>query len=95
MRQIDITDYQSAGGKGTLDFRLLRKNRMGVQMETMKEGDGGAFPQKGQKVLHTFKQTRTLPLFPNGSPFGDPGPHGDLFGDLGPLFMFWVPFSLF
>lgn len=50
MRQIDITDYQSAGGKGTLDFRLLRKNRMGVQMETMKEGDGVTFPQKGQKV---------------------------------------------
>ena len=32
------------------------------------------------------------PLFPNGSPFGDPGPHGDLFGDLGPL---WVPFLCF
>ena len=29
---------------------------------------------------------------PNGSPFGDPGSHGDLFGDLGPFFMFWVPF---
>ena len=28
---------------------------------------------------------------PNGSPFGDPGSH-DLFGDLGPFFMFWVPF---
>ena len=38
---------------------------------------------------------RPLSLFPNGSPFGDPGPHGDLFGDLGPLFMLWVPFSLF
>ena len=25
---------------------------------------------------------------------GSPGPLGDLFGDLGPLFMFWVPFSL-
>ena len=65
MRQIDITDYQSAGGKGTLDFRLLRKNRMGVQMETMKEGDGVTFPQKGQKVScssHTmkFKQPKTL-----------------------------------
>ena len=35
------------------------------------------------------------PLFPNGSPFGDPGPHGDLFGDLGPHFMFWVPFFLY
>ena len=32
------------------------------------------------------------PLFPNGSPLGDPGPHGDLFGDLGPL---WVPFLCF
>ena len=53
MRQIDITDYQSAGGKGTLDFRLLRKNRMGVQIETMKEGDGVTFPQKGQKVSFT------------------------------------------
>ena len=27
-------------------------------------------------------------LFHNGSP----GPHGDLFGDLGPLLKFWVPF---
>ena len=34
-------------------------------------------------------------LFPNGSPFGDPGPHGDLFGELGPHFMFWVPFFLY
>ena len=25
----------------------------------------------------------------------DPDPHGDLFGDLGPLFMFWVPFFNF
>ena len=33
-----------------------------------------------------------FPLFPNGSPLGSPGPLGDLFGDLGPLFMFWVPF---
>ena len=32
------------------------------------------------------------PLFPNGSPFGDPGPHGDLFGDLGPH---WVPILCF
>ena len=31
-------------------------------------------------------------LFPNGSPFGDPGPHGDLFGDLGPH---WVPILCF
>ena len=31
-------------------------------------------------------------LLHNGSPFGDPGPHGDLFRVLGPLFMFWVPF---
>ena len=31
-------------------------------------------------------------LFPNGSPLGDPGPLGDLFGDLGPL---WVPFLCF
>ena len=35
---------------------------------------------------------RTSSLFPNGSPLGDPGPHGDLFWVLGPLFMFWVPF---
>ena len=27
-------------------------------------------------------------LLPNGSPFGDPGPHGDLFQSLGPH---WVP----
>ena len=33
-----------------------------------------------------------MALLLNGSPFGDPGPHGDLFGDLGPLFLFWVPF---
>ena len=33
-----------------------------------------------------------LALFHNGSPLGSPGPLGDLFGDLGPLFMFWVPF---
>ena len=32
---------------------------------------------------------RTLTLCPIGSPLGDPGPLGDLFGDLGPL---WVPF---
>ena len=32
------------------------------------------------------------PLFHNGSPLGSQGPLGDLFGDLGPLFMFWVPF---
>ena len=31
-------------------------------------------------------------LLQNGSSFGDPGPHGNLFGDLGPL---WVPFSCF
>ena len=38
---------------------------MGVQIETMKEGDGVTFPQKGQKVSctsHTMKlkQPRTL-----------------------------------
>ena len=33
----------------------------------------------------------TIPLFLNGSP----GPHGDLFGDLGPLLKFWVPFLNF
>ena len=26
-------------------------NNMGVQIETMKEGDGATFPQKGQKVF--------------------------------------------
>ena len=44
---------------------------MGVQIETMKEGDGVTFPQKGQKVtpaLHalchndSFKQPRPLPF---------------------------------
>ena len=44
------------------------------------------------KVVWVPKILRPLPLFPNGSPLGDPGPLGDLFGDLGPLFMFWVPF---
>ena len=34
-------------------------------------------------------------LLHNGSPFGDPGPHGDIFGDLGPPFMLWVPFFNF
>ena len=39
------------------------------------------------------RRFRGVPLFPNGSPFGDPGPHGDLFGDLGPLFaQNWVTF---
>ena len=33
-------------------------------------------------------------LLHNESPFGEPGPHGDLFGDLGPLFILWVsPFN--
>lgn len=28
---------------------------MGVQIETIKAGDGATFPQKGQKVGHTVK----------------------------------------
>ena len=32
-----------------------------------------------------FVGTGLKPLFPNGSPLGDPGPLGDLFVDLGPL----------
>ena len=36
------------------------------------------------------------PLCPIGSPFGDPGPLGDLFVDLGPLWVsFFVPRSPF
>ena len=36
-----------------------------------------------------------LALLPSGSPFGDPGPHGDLFQFLGPHFFSRSPFSLF
>ena len=32
-----------------------------------------------------------FPLSPHGSPFGGPGPHGDLFQFLGPH---WVPISV-
>ena len=33
----------------------------------------------------------SMALLPRGSPFGDPGPHGDLFQILGPHFFFKVP----
>ena len=29
---------------------------MGVQIETMKEGDGATFPQKGQKVFNNLNE---------------------------------------
>ena len=54
-------------------------------------------PMSGQEGAHRYQlhgqlyQVRATitALCPNGSPLGDPGPLGDLFGDLGPL---WVPF---
>ena len=36
-----------------------------------------------------------IALWPSGSPFGDPGPHGDLFQFLGPHFMSRSPFFHF
>ena len=45
-----------------------------------------------KELLWGQLQPSTSALFPNGSPFGDPGPHGDLFGDLGPH---WVPILCF
>ena len=39
-------------------------------------------------------QNTTGALVPNGSPLGDPGPHGALFGDLGPLFYVLGPLFL-
>ena len=46
-------------------------------------------------VISVSNVTNPYALLHNGSPFGDPGPHGDLFGDLGPLFMLWFPFFQF
>ena len=48
-----VTDYQSVRGKRSFGFQTFWENRMGVQIETMKEGDGVTFPQKGQKVSFT------------------------------------------
>ena len=36
------------------------------------------------KYWHAQAMVRPIPLLPSGSPFGDPGPHGDLFQFLGP-----------
>ena len=45
------------------------------------------FHENGRKTCRTGK--KGVALLHNGSPLGSPGPLGDLFGDLGPL---WVPF---
>merc|ERR1719391_1998027 len=50
-------------------------------------------------VMMLVMEMVTMALLPPGSPFGDPGPHGDLFQFLGPpkvpIFFPRSPFSLF
>ena len=43
-------------------------------------GESGEFNESGEKQIHKIP----FLLLPNGSSFGDLGPHGDFFQSLGP-----------
>ena len=69
------------------------------QLAMLKEWESGDIESRwGIEAVGSSKVT-TNSLLPSGSPFGDPGPHGDLFQFLGPqkvpIFFPRSPFSLF